>query len=169
MLSSVFQSKELLAIATQKSPALVPGAFATAFPIPNRQQCTHKVGRIWFTVTNYGFLGNQNDPQLIDCITGTSTSSAEFPGGSKIEHLFQACLWIGAIVAGDTLVSTGTDGWAVDDFELWPDAGMNGEIVKRSTNPGSPYFSPNAISQLDLIATMFDTLTDPTYVQIDPS
>ncbi len=136
--------------------------------IPNQQQCTHKVGRLWFTITNYGFFGNQGDLRLLDCLTGTSTSSAEFPGGSRVEYLFQGCMWIGGVVDGDTVVSTGTDGWAVDDFELWPDLGANGEIIKRSTVKGSPYYSPNAVSDLDLIATMYDTLTSPQFVNADP-
>lgn len=135
--------------------------------IPNRSQCTHRVGRLWFTVTNYGFLGNQTNRNLLDCLTGGLSSSAEFPGGSRIEYLYQGAFWVGGIVNGDTLVSIGTDGWVFDPDrgELHADSGLSGEIVRRSNDPGSPYYDPTALSQLDLIATTFDTLTDPAFVE----
>lgn len=141
---------------------------STTLPAPpNRSQCTHRVGRFWFTVTNYGFLGNQTDFNLQDCITGGQTSPGEFPGGSNILYLFQGALWVGGIVNGDTLVSTATDGWVFDSDrgELHADSGLSGEIIKRSNDPSSPFYDPNALSQLDLVATVFDTLTDPAFVE----
>lgn len=136
--------------------------------LPNKDQCTHKVGRLWLTATNYGFLGNQMDPLgLRDCLTGGSSSSAEFPGGSLIEYLFQGALWVGGIVNGDTLVSIGTDGWVFDSDrgELHADCEMAGAIIRRSTNPVSPYYDPAALSDMDFIVTMYDTLTDPQFVE----
>jgi hypothetical protein len=143
----------------------------TAAAVPNLQQCTHRVGRLWFTVTNYGILGNQGSPNgLRDCITGGTSSSAEFPGGSRIEYLFQGALWVGGIVEGDTLVSTGDDGWVgIREIFPPPSGAPDGDIVKRSTNPASPFFSPDAVSDLDMIATMLDTLTDSAFVKNDPA
>lgn len=128
--------------------------------IPNTQQCVHKVGRLWFTVTNYGFFGDQGPPHTLrDCLTGAITSSAEFPGGSKIEYLFQGTMWLGAI-SGDTIVSTGHDGWLGTE-EMFPEDGDNGAIIRRTTNQSNlQYYSPEAKSDQDFIATMFDTLTD---------
>ncbi|MCI0596545.1 MAG: hypothetical protein L0Z48_08385, partial [candidate division Zixibacteria bacterium] len=128
--------------------------------LPNLEQCTHKTGRFWLTVSNYGILGNRKDVLLRDCLTGGFTSSAEFPGGSNIEYLFQGALWIGGIVGNDTLTSIGTDGW-VGIRELFPDDGTKGSIIRRSARSSSPFYSPDAVSDLDLIAVYYDTLKDP--------
>jgi hypothetical protein len=155
-------------VKTQSSQ--VPPAYrVTATCLPNKDQCTHKVGRLWFTITNYGFFGNQTNTQgLRDCLTGGPSSSAEFPGGSEIEYLYQGALWVGAVVGGDTLTSIGTDGWVFDAErgELHADCEESGAIIRRSRNQGSPYYDPvNGVSDLDLIAVMYDTLTDPAFVE----
>ncbi|MGH8003193.1 MAG: hypothetical protein ACRECJ_00500, partial [Limisphaerales bacterium] len=147
----------------------LPSAYKiSAACLPNKDQCTHKVGRLWFTVTNYGFFGNQTDRNLRDCLTGGLSSSAEFPGGSRVEYLFQGALWVGAVVSGDTLLSLGTDGWVFDSDrgELHADCEETGAITKLSRNPNSPFYdSLNAVSDQDLIAVMYDTLTDPGFVE----
>ncbi|HXF48288.1 MAG TPA: hypothetical protein VNL73_02535, partial [Verrucomicrobiae bacterium] len=136
--------------------------------LPNLEQCTHKTGRFWLTVSNYGILGNRKDVLLRDCLTDGFTSSAEFPGGTNIEYLFQGALWVGGIVGDDTLTSLGNDGW-VNIREFFPDEGVKGSIVKRSARNTSPFYSPDAISDLDLIAEYYDTLRDPQLVRIvDP-
>jgi hypothetical protein len=132
--------------------------------LPNLEQCTHKTGRLWFTVSNYGILGNQRNPFIRDCLTGGAASSAEYPGGSGVEYLFQGALWVGGIVGRDTvyqdtMTSIGNDGWR-NIREFFPEAGTKGSILHRSANPASPYYSPEAISDLDLIATYYDTLKD---------
>lgn len=131
--------------------------------LPNLERCTHKTGRLWFTVTNFGVLGNQRDYFFRDCLTGDFTSSAEFPGGSGVEYLFQGALWIGGIVGADTLTSIGTDGW-LNIREIFPDAGTKGSFVRRSARKDSPFYSPDAVSDLDLIAVYYDTLKDPRLV-----
>jgi len=134
------------------------------YPLPNLQQCTHKAGRLWFTVSNYGIFGNQGNYFLRDCLTGQPTSSAEFPGGSSIEYLLQGALWIGAIVGPDkdTLVHIGTDGWrGIRHF--FPGEGVSGEFIRRSINKQSPYYDPLAKSDMDLIATFYDTVTHPFF------
>lgn len=135
--------------------------------LPNKDQCSHKVGRLWFTITNHGLLGSQLDPTVRDCINGLAAPSAQFPGGSNIEHLFQGAPWVGAIVNNDTLVSVGTEGWVYDTYrgELHADCEVEGVITRRSSNPSNPYYSLDAISDMDFIATMFDTLTDPQFVE----
>ena len=131
--------------------------------LPNLEQCTHRTGRFWFTVSNYGVFGNGRDALLPDCLTGGFTSSAEFPGGSNVEYLFRGALWIGGIVGNDTLTSIGTDGW-VGIREFFPDEDAKGSIIKRSSRATSPYYSADAISDLDLIAVYYDTLRDPRLV-----
>lgn len=143
-------------------------ALAKITALPNLDQCTHKTGRLWFTVTNYGVLGNQRNVFLRDCLTGGLTSSAEFPGGSNVEYLLQGALWIGGIVGEDTLTSIGNDGW-VNIREMFPDADAAGNIIRRSARKESPHYSPEAVSDQDFIAVYYDTLTDPRLVtSVDP-
>jgi hypothetical protein len=134
--------------------------FSRITTLPNLEQCTHKTGRLWFTVSNYGIFGNRRDFFVSDCLTGLPASSAEFPGGSKVEYLFQGGLWVGGIVGKDTLTSIGTDGW-VNIRELFPDGGAKGSIIRRSARTSSPFYSPEAVSDLDLITVYYDTLKDP--------
>ncbi|MCI0406646.1 MAG: hypothetical protein L0209_11375 [candidate division Zixibacteria bacterium] len=131
--------------------------------LPNLEQCTHKTGRLWLTVSNYGILGNQHNVFLRDCLTGGFSSSAEFPGGSNVEYLFQGALWVGGIVGTDTLTSVGNDGW-VNIREMFPDEGSKGSIIRRSARTSSPFYSPEAVSDLDLITVYYDTLRDPRLV-----
>ncbi len=131
--------------------------------LPNLEQCTHKTGRLWFSVTNYGVLGSQRNFFHTDCLTGQAASSAEFPGGTGMEYLFQGALWVGGIVDKDTLTSIGNDGW-VNIQEMFPDAGAGGNIIRRSARPSSPFYNPEAISDQDFIAVYYDTLKDPRLV-----
>ena len=87
---------------------------------------SHREGSLWTSVTNYGMLGSQGgdiyDPEYID-----PAPSAQFPGGSSREYLFEASIWIGAIIENpeypglfDTLVSVGEDGWWLNIREFTP-------------------------------------------------
>ncbi|MCH7761400.1 T9SS type A sorting domain-containing protein [candidate division TA06 bacterium] len=93
---------------------------------------THRVGNLWLTITNWGFFGAGNG---VYC---SGAPNAEFPAGSNMEYLFGAGLWIGAIVAGDTIVATGVEGWTVADetgsdfYELFPGDADEDTIWKAS-------------------------------------
>jgi hypothetical protein len=136
------------------------------FSIPNTQIRVHKIGNLQLTVSNYGVFGSQME-NLIDPETGMPAPSCEFPAGSGNEYLYQGGLWIGAVVNEDTLVSVGLDGWQFVN-ELYPDSLPGGDIIMRSNLPGSPYYSPDAISEEDYIAVYYDTVTNPSYVITDP-
>ncbi len=162
-------ARMLKEVKTQAS-SIPPAYKVTVDCLPDKDQCVHKVGRLWFTVTNYGFFGNQVNPLgLRDCLTGERSSSAEFPGGSRVEYLFQGALWVGAVVGGDTLTSIGTDGWLfnTERGHLHADCDVVGDIQRRSKNHTSPidYYHPEAVSDMDFIAVMYDTLTDPAFVE----
>ncbi|MCI0406620.1 MAG: hypothetical protein L0209_11245, partial [candidate division Zixibacteria bacterium] len=77
--------------------------------------------------------------------------------------MFQGALWVGGIVSKDTLTSIGTDGW-VGIRELFPDDGTKGGIIRRSARNTSPFYSPDAVSDLDLLAVYYDTLKNPQLV-----
>jgi hypothetical protein len=106
-------------------------------------------------LTNYGFLGNN--------FTSRSPSM-EYPLGSGYEHLVNGGLWIGAqatdVAGAFTGVTTacldGTQGIASQSGTEFTPASRSFHL--RSTLPTSPYYDPDAVSELDLIGP-FDDLT----------
>ncbi len=135
--------------------------------IPFTTLAVHNVGNFFLSVTNWGFFGSQagdfKDPK-----TGLPAPGAEFPAGSNIDYLFQGALWISAISGIDTLTSTGHDGWQ-HIAEMYPETFENGgDIIERSTRPGTEYFDRDAVSEQDFIAEYTDTLTDQQFVSPDP-
>jgi len=144
---------------------------------PNKALRVHRVGNVWFSLTNYGKLGSEGR-DIYDPLTNESAPSCEFPAGSNLEYLFGGCLWIGAIVEGDeigeldTLVSIGDDGWWHDIQELNPAPPPNGDFMMLSTRGVSaPPYAPTtgslaeisnktfeAISEQDFICVMTDTI-----------
>lgn len=135
--------------------------------IPNTQLRVHKIGKVQMSITNYGYFGSKLENSFIDPETGQIAPSCQYPFRSDKEHLFQGALWVGAIVSGDTLVSVGTDGWQHIQ-EMYPDSGLSGAIIKRSATPNHPDYDPEAVSEIDYVATFYDTLTDQQYVAHDP-
>jgi hypothetical protein len=160
---------------------------------PNPQNFTHRVSNVWLTITNWGFFGSKmQDATIVDCETQQAAPSCQFPAGSNLEYLFQGAMWFGAVIAGDTLVSTGTDGWW-DIQELYPDeaSSITGRIWLRSTRPSSAYprnrtdcypdqidsssagspeaekFGTEAISEEDFVSAYTDTHT-ASFVETDP-
>ncbi|MBD3169052.1 MAG: hypothetical protein GF307_06185 [candidate division Zixibacteria bacterium] len=147
---------------------------------PNVTNATHRISNIWFTITNWGFLGSAQSTDIIDCETGEVAPSCWFPAGSDLEYLFQGAIWVGAIVEGDTLVSCGTDGWW-DTHEYFPDESgdSTGEIWLGSVRPSTAYprVTDNncyeyqipeslSISEEDFIAYYTDTNT--VVAEVDP-
>ncbi|MBN2544023.1 hypothetical protein JXI42_14280 [bacterium] len=150
-------------------------AVAAQDGIPNTQEKFHCAGELYLTISNWGFFGSQrgddnpyycivayNNWGSCDWTSGTCLPSAEYPGGSGIEYLFQGALWIGAVVEGDTFVSIGEDGWITGWNQLFPGADLTSEqdsIVERSSFDDS-----NAVSQQDFIAVFSDTVMNSAYV-----
>lgn len=112
------------------------------------------------TVTNMGIIGTSQLAPIADPVTGMEAPSLAFPYGFEVDYLFEASLWVGAVVGQDTLVTTGSDGdwWGVHEF--WPLPYPEGDIVYRSTiNPHAPEYD-SAVSQQDFIAVYTDTIDD---------
>ncbi|KPL00601.1 MAG: hypothetical protein AMJ91_04135, partial [candidate division Zixibacteria bacterium SM23_73_3] len=135
--------------------------------LPNAQQRVHRVGLMHFCVTNWGFFGSQgrdlNESQG-GCFNPNPDEdlpapSCEYPPGSDLEYLFQGGLWIGALVDDHPYVTVACDGWQWI-YEMWSDAGENGAIRERSIRPSAPCYSPDAISEQDIIAVYTDTSAD---------
>lgn len=152
-----------------------PAVFQAATAWPSSQNCSHRVGNLWMTITNWGFFGSQfNQSQLTElyCLGpgipyGSLAPSAEYPAGSGVNYLYQGALWIGAVVDQDTLVSVGADGWQWTN-EMYPEAGAAGELVKRSNTPSDPAYDPHTVSNADYIAVYYDTLVSDALTGRDP-
>lgn len=135
---------------------------------PATDEKTHTIGQLWFTISNWGFFGSQRGEDnpyycIVDENTGKCRPSAEYPGGSGIEYLFQGALWIGAVVSGETLVSIGEDGWFSGINELMPSYLYDDTIKHRSTLNDDI----GAISEEDYYCDFADTCRNPSF--IDPS
>jgi hypothetical protein len=145
---------------------------------PEGQQRVHRVGNVYFCITNWGFFGSQTR-ELYETIGGcfnpnpekeVQAPSFEMPPNSGLEYLFQGALWIGAIVESETevetLVTVGADGWWWI-YEMAPVAGAEGAIIERSTRSGNDCYSPDAVSEQDIIAVFNDTVVPPPLNQWD--
>lgn len=149
--------------------------------LPNTQVRVHDVGKVWLSVTNFGFFGSQDGAFPDASGKYLIAPDCEFPGGSNLDYLFQGSLWIGAEVDTvdnlghpilDTLVSIGNDGWWGDLMEMFPDIPPGGAIEVRSTRPTETYPYGDTIgakSEQDYIATYSDTFTASSFVNPDPN
>ncbi len=114
------------------------------------------VGKIGLTITNFGTLGTRNS-------LWPNQPSCEYPLGSRIEHMYQAGLWIGAKPRNSSLtalVSTGaTDraGSSGSGYEFTTEIGST--MGLRSSLSDSKYFQTDAISHQDFVADYSDTHT----------
>jgi len=119
---------------------------------------TIDIGNIGVTLTNVGTIGRpnvRNDPQ--------GPPSMEYPINSGIEHLFESGLWIGAVVDGQTVVSTAAvdapTGYTTGSagFEFTAEVGSS--IQQRSSLTNSDYFSLSAVSHQDMLMDFSDKNT----------
>jgi hypothetical protein len=123
------------------------------------------VGNIGLTVTNFGTIGTRNAywPKQPSC---------EYPRGSRIEHIYQGALWVGAVVKtsdstsprnGLILVTTGATGRSTlgDGYEF--NAEANDSVIELSTlsedRPATSEFSALAVSHQDFISEYSDRFT----------
>ncbi len=122
------------------------------------------VGKIALTVTNFGMFGNGF--RVYDPNTGEPLPSMEYPRGTGNEHLYRAGLWVGAIdpQTGLPHVTTGVSdatsaSAGIQGFEFSPTESIGDTVVERSILLTSPYYSSDAISEQDFLATYYDYLT----------
>ena len=113
---------------------------------------THDNGFFRTVTTNYGYFGTVRN-RLRDT-SGALVPVFESPSHSQIEYLFEAGLWVGGIVGGDTLVSSGLLGFG-QAHELYADGYQPGVA---SDFKGDEEWS----------FVYGDTTTDPETVRDDP-
>jgi len=124
--------------------------------------CTaaHNVGKINMMVSNGATFGYPTRSGPVDCFTGETLESCEYPKGSRTKYLFMGAFWIGAVSGRDTLVSTGADGWQQTGNEFHPEVSPLGDMIYRSlVDPTAPEFD-HAVSEQDYIAVYYDTCTN---------
>lgn len=114
---------------------------------PNIKTDLHSIGNLRMTTTNFGQF-----------------RMAFFPGNTGGTYMTVGGLWVGAILGRDTLVSVGVDDLGIQEF--WPSAVDS--IERRSINVNDRYFHPDAVSEQDIIAVYYDTLTNQFLVRQDP-
>ncbi|HPF34542.1 MAG TPA: hypothetical protein P5571_03110 [Candidatus Krumholzibacteria bacterium] len=61
------------------------------------------VGELQMNITNHGLIGSNAGAVCSWC----SAPSAQWPAGSGVEYLYSAGLWVGGVLLGEQLVSTG--------------------------------------------------------------
>ncbi|MCZ6774947.1 MAG: hypothetical protein O7D34_00645 [Ignavibacteria bacterium] len=123
-------------------------------PLDDTDRIFTNVGNIGLTVTNFGAIGARNAywPDQFSC---------EYPLGSRIEHMYQGGLWVGAVsrIDGDQRVSTGaTDRSSASrigqGYEFTSELGSN--IIQLSSLSESQFFDERAISHQDFVAEYTD-------------
>jgi len=122
-------------------------------------------GRINLTVANYGKTGND--------FRSRAQASFEFPSGSEHEHMVRGGIWIGGqVVSGGlqtyvtTGVNDGSEGAAVGEgaefvprrLTTWP---LGTNILRRSRQSSSQFYSADAIADEELIAYFDDVMAIP--------
>jgi len=130
---------------------------------------THDVGNILVTVTNWGYLGNSSASlpgYMVDPCTNDWAPQLEFPAGSGVQYMWQAGLWVGALIREETFeyprVSEGVSIVNLNP-EMYPGPEPGNGIVEKSNRRqyfnclGDLISDPDAISEQDFIATYTDT------------
>lgn len=113
-----------------------------------------EVSNLGISFTNVGTIGRPNVRTV-----PVGPPSMEFPRGSGTEHLFEAGIWLGAQVGGETRVTTssittsGGYSQGAPGFEITNDGQL---FLERSSLENNPNFSPEAISHQDLVAQFTD-------------
>ena len=141
-----------------RSTAVFLILFISAISTQAQVSFDHQVidpGNIGVYITNVGTFGR---PDVRN--TPGGDPSMEYPINSGVEHLFEGGFWIGAVVDGQTLVSTSakdaatgyTTGQAGYEFS----AESGNTIQQRSSLTNSDYFSFDAISHQDMLIDCSD-------------
>ncbi len=117
------------------------------------------IGNIGLTVTNFGTIGTRNT------FWREGRPSCEYPIGSRIEHIFQGGLWVGAEIHsaspardGIRAVSTGSSNTVSTTtgkgFEYTSLFGTT--LIQKSSLSDSPFFDTSAVSHQDFIGWYSD-------------
>jgi len=102
-------------------------------------------------VSNIGLFGGDGFYTIRDR-RGNELIGLEYPIGSNVAFLSGTGLWFGAIVGGDTLVTTSYE----PANEWFPTDDPGDTILVKSNLRSSVYYDPTAVSEQDMISTYQD-------------
>jgi len=144
--------------AKTKYDDLAPKSQISTFP--GIDYAIHRNGLLWTTIHNTGVIGNVFRLRIDDI--QKDAPAFYHPRYSRKQHGYFASLWIGGVVDGDTLVSTGYDTevrpWqGILPIETWPDQYPIGAIEVRSNLPNSEYYHERAKAEIEFHTTYTDT------------
>ncbi len=95
-----------------------PPNYKTMATRPEKAFFNHTTNNLWSAITNYGSVGDPNSPS-------TGRPSAQWPGGSGNNYLYDAGLWLGTKIGGEPAVTTY---FYNPHVEFLPTSGFFGEI-----------------------------------------
>jgi len=155
----------------QKGPLLLVliAAFCQGVAQESFDEKLTTVSNVRMTINNVGTFGNAFGGSY-DVL---GYSSAEFPANSGIEHMFEAGIWVGALIDGSNVAVSSaaydqTSGYSPGraGYEFTGEIGSVFE--ERSSLIDNPNYSPNAISHQDFVADFSDKniLVPGTQIQI---
>ena len=96
----------------------LPSNYKTMATRPEKAFFNHTTNNLWSAITNYGSVGDPNSPS-------TGRPSAQWPGGSGNNYLYDAGLWLGTKIGGEPAVTTY---FYNPHVEFLPTSGFFGEI-----------------------------------------
>jgi len=111
------------------------------------------------TINNLGMIGNAFKGSYDDI--NLRYPSCEYPAGSRIDHLFQGGLWIGAKVGDNTIVSTGavssSGGYSAgaSGYEFTANQGSSIR-VRSNLLDNTQFYTPEAVSHQDFVSDFTD-------------
>jgi hypothetical protein len=137
---------------------------------------THRNGKLWVGVTNFGQFGT-------DAGRGAVWPGTSQPG-REAQYINRGGMFFGGIVPSDgtagpdlnprgdldTLVAEGPSAWSVVDFrEMYPHFTDNRSAIQvRSSLPNSPFYHPDAVSEEDFVSVYTDTFLSAKGFQFAP-
>jgi hypothetical protein len=135
-----------------RAVALLAGALALSAPAEAQDVRVSDGNALALTTTSFGYFGNN----FIN-----RSPSMEYPLGSGYEHLTHGGLWIGAQAIDGSGAFTGVVTGALDfnigllgtEYSEWTKLTT---LQVRSSLPISPFYSPAAISELDVLSEYDD-------------
>jgi hypothetical protein len=127
--------------------------------ISGRDEAGRDLNLMSLNLTNYGFVGNN---------FAVRTPSMEYPVGSGHEHLVRGGLWVGALAADANGAFFGVTTGAVDgstsqaaqSVTEWSPEGDR--MTVRSSLPNNRRYSPEAVSERDVIGAFDDLIPKRT-------
>lgn len=150
--ASVFVSATILSLFLPFSVSTLHGQ-SVAKVSENVTTFYTNVGKIGLTVTNFGTIGTRNQ-------SWPTQPSCEYPLGSRIEHIVQGGLWIGAKPRqyGFPVVTCAFYRGSSDDIsEFTTEHGAT--MTVRSSLSTSQFFSEDAVSHQDFVCEFTDRYT----------